>query len=173
VRARTVVAVVSAALLGTSVLGLGGLAIAAGLGYNPRDDSGPGADGVEPPPVVTAAPSPTATTGRPLDDVLRPDDVLPDHADLLAFFTDINPTDDPDWARQQADVHALVVDCMADAGFWYDPRVVRSLDPPRIWYVLDSPYGRAFEGSPGAGDAYRWQDAGCFGAAVEQAGTGH
>ncbi len=58
----------------------------------------------------------------------------------------------------------IEVRCMADKGWWYDPRYTSGLDS-------NTPEGLALNGNTGAGDAYRWQDAGCYGLAVHETGA--
>ena len=130
----------------------------------------------DPLPTMTALPTPEAWEPQPQPtgmfpsqrraDVLRPDD-LPVTRDELVEYAEgnawrVSPETAPEWVATQT----LIVECMADAGFWYDPRV-----PPTVMNA-EEPAGwrETIGGSTGAGDAYRWEDAGCGGWAIHELG---
>ncbi len=75
--------------------------------------------------------------------------------------------DDPDNARVWGNEAVITITCMAGKGWYYDPRLPAGL----AGYAPDSPEMFALGGNTGAGDAYRWQDAGCIGLAVHQTGN--
>jgi hypothetical protein len=123
------------------------------------------------PPSAPVAPSPSpadvtpsAPSGlTPISDApYRPlvaGEPLVTRADLEAA----SPLDQGDPLREIWITQSQIkVQCMADAGWYFDPRSHGPL-----------PQGDGFAalyGSTGAGDAYRWQDAGCDGRAVHETG---
>lgn len=121
--------------------------------------------GAETAPAAPVSPSNETPAGRWADE-LQSGDVLVT-AEQLADYARANEwrvgSDYGEWVA----VNELVIDCMAEAGFWFDPRVFRPADgaPP------PAGFGRAMDGDTGAGDAYRWEDAGCWGAATHALGT--
>jgi hypothetical protein len=124
----------------------------------------------EPSGAVDPRPTPIAPTydipGQRWGDVLLADDVLVTDAQLAEYARANEWRIGPDYSEWVA-VNALVIACMADAGFWFDPRVFRGAngEPLPGGFVL------ALGGDTGAGDAYRWEDAGCWGAATHAVGT--
>jgi hypothetical protein len=130
----------------------------------------------DPLPTTTPLPSPDAWEPRPQPtgmfpserraDVLQADDVLVTRDELVEYAEGNAWRVFPEQVQEWASLESLIVQCMADAGFWYDPRVpntVVTADEPDGWRV-------ALAGSTGAGDAYRWEDAGCGGRAIHELG---
>lgn len=131
----------------------------------------------EPLPTTTALPTPEAWEPRPQPtgmfpserraDVLQPDDVTVTREELVDYAEGNAWRVFPEQVQQWASVESLVVQCMADAGFWYDPRVpytVVTADEPDGWRTAIAGVGT------GAGDAYRWEDTGCGGWAIHELG---
>lgn len=130
----------------------------------------------EPLPTTTALPTPDAWEPPPQPtgmfpsqrraDVLQPDDVLVTRDELVDYAEGNEWRVFPEQVQEWASLGSLIVQCMADAGFWYDPRV-----PPTVVNAAEPDGWRAaFGGSTGAGDSYRWQDAGCGGRAIHELG---
>jgi hypothetical protein len=130
----------------------------------------------QPLPTTTALPTPDAWEPEPQPtgmfpsqrraDVLLDDDVLVTRDELVEYAEGNEWRVPSDQVQEWASLGSLMVQCMADAGFWYDPRVpptVLNADEPDGWRA-------ALGGSTGAGDAYRWQDAGCGGRAIHELG---
>lgn len=130
----------------------------------------------QPLPTTTALPSPDAWEPQPQPtgmfpsqrraDVLLSDDVVVTRDELVEYAEGNAWLVSPEQVQEWASLNSLIVQCMADAGFWYDPRV-----PPTV-LTADEPDGwrTALGGSTGAGDAYRWEDAGCGGRAIHELG---
>ena len=87
-------------------------------------------------------------------------------AQISDYYLAQPPSITGDLAYTMLAVHEgqIEVRCMADKGWWYDPRY-------RSGLASGSPEALALDGSTGAGDAYRWQDAGCYGLAVHETGA--
>lgn len=122
-----------------------------------------------PPPDADAAPRPEPTYTRPPGlnaRVLEEGDVIPTRNELIAFAREnawMVSGDPVEWGSW----NALIVSCMAEKGFWYDPR----MGMPTI--LASDEFLLALSGpGTGAGDAYRWQDAGCGGWATHELGIG-
>ncbi len=131
----------------------------------------------DPLPTTTALPTPQAWEPRPQPtgmfpsqrraDVLRADDVPVTRDELVAYAEGNAWRVFPEQVQEWASIESIVVDCMADAGFWYDPRVpntVLTADEPDGWRLALAGVGT------GAGDAYRWEDTGCGGRAIHELG---
>jgi hypothetical protein len=144
------------------------------------DDATPPA--TTPSPGATDEPSPAETGPDPSDFVpfadrlraWRPGDHVITLEQIHAFYAvpgRLNDAD-PTWYQEKA----IEAQCMAGKGWYYDPRSDWRLDashrneprPP-----VDPQAQLALGGDTGAGDAYRWQDAGCDGLAVHETGNDH
>jgi hypothetical protein len=103
--------------------------------------------------------------GQRWGDVLLPDDVLVTNEQLAEYGRANEWRIGPDVDEFVA-FNRLVIDCMADAGFWHDPRVFGGANGE----PLPDGFALALGGDTGAGDAYRWEDAGCRGGATHKLG---
>lgn len=162
------------ALLGVGLLGVGvvaGALLAAST--IPRDDPLPVTTDIAPPELEAAGadlmprPAPTYTRPPGLNArELEEDDVIPTRDELIAFAREnawMVSADPVEWGSW----NALIVSCMAEKGFWYDPR----MGMPTI--LASDEFRLALSGpGTGAADAYRWQDAGCGGWATHELGIG-
>lgn len=133
----------------------------------------------DPLPTTTPLPTPEADVWEPrpqptgmlptqrLGDVLQPDDVLITRAQLVEYAEGNAWRVTPETADEWVSLGELTLSCMAEKGYWYDPRV-----PPTVVTDATLPEGfrEALGGSTGAGDAYDWRDAGCAGRAIHELG---
>lgn len=122
-------------------------------------------DGSNPSATAPATMPPVDIPGQRWGDVLRPDDVLVTREQLGEYARAnewrIGPNDE-EWVAHSS----LVIECMAEAGFWFDPRVFGGANGEN----LPDGFALALGGDTGAGDAYRWEDAGCWGYATHVLG---
>jgi len=136
----------------------------------PRATTKPGAPAT--PPTATPTPTPTPDPDDPASDDPTTDRP-PSH--------DTGPSDDEKatWLAFQQ----IVRECMADAGQeylyweWWNPGPDTSNRFPAMPADLGpdavAAWNLALNGDSPAGDAYRWQDAGCWGEAVQVTGGTH
>ena len=123
---------------------------------------------------VTPSPSPTAYLGpQPLVGSTP----STSDAEIMAYAMSAAwASDDPQNAKVWGQEQILTVTCMAGKGWDYDPRITLAPfasrapgeQPTLTW---DPAAWLALSGNTGAGDAYRWQDAGCEGYAVHATGN--
>lgn len=159
------------ALLGIAFVGGTGLLAAATPQPEPLPSSTPtpvevqadGGIGTE--TVVPGEMPRTDIPGQRWGDVLQPDDVLVTREQLIEYARANEWRIGPDY-EQFAAHGTLVIECMADQGFWFDPRVFGGANGE----ALPDGFALALGGDTGAGDAYRWEDAGCWGAATHALG---
>jgi len=113
-------------------------------------------------------PSPVPTTPAYLVHRLEPGETLISDDQIQDYYMAQSPDVMGDLANVRLAIREgqIEVRCMADQGWWYDPRY-RGSPPP------DSPEGIALNGHPDLGAGYRWQDAGCYGRAVHEVGATH
>lgn len=136
-------------------------------------------------PAVTPAP-PTAVTDVTGDEPIGGESTATADAGFPIYDADTEiatiprPANDPDpanteiWLTQQR----ITAQCMRDQGFEYrytaywlvDDPVAASANLGNPPYVEGSAYSLAIGGDSGAGDDYRWEDAGCTGYAVHVTG---
>ncbi len=72
--------------------------------------------------------------------------------------------------EQWAQMSLIIMECMAEKGYWNDPRVMPSApnSQPEEW---PEGYREALSGTgTGTGDAWDWEDAGCGGYAIHELG---
>ena len=191
---RVVFGIVAGGIAAGAVLWIGGLA-AAQVIESHRPATALTAGTAAPTPTASgtasadAMPSPGATDPDPAATDAVPSDFVPfadrlrawrrgDHvvtlAQIDAFYAAPGRLHDadPTWYEEKA----ITAQCMADKGWYYDPRSDPKVDiahradprPP-----LDPQAQLALNGNTGGGDAYRWQDAGCYGLAVHETGNDH
>ena len=138
-------AVTSAVLIGVNYIGLNAdLARANEVQPSPSSS-----------PVPAAAPSPQTAP----DDEITPEQI--DDERLHAI----------EWVEWQA----LIDDCMAAAGFeeyTYSDDMTFTLFPESYTSTERAAASLAFGGNPGVAADYRWEDAGCSGAATHELGIG-
>lgn len=118
-------------------------------------------------PRVTVSSTPfPLTTPSFIAHRLKPGEALITDAQISDYYLAQSPTIVGDLANTTLAIHEgqIEVRCMADKGWWYDPRYPSGLES-------GSPEDLALNGNTGAGDAYRWQDAGCYGFAVHETGA--
>ena len=116
---------------------------------------------------ASSSPSPyQPTTPSFIAHKLVPGEPLITDAQINDYYLAQSSTITGDLANTMLAIHEgqIEVRCMADRGWWYDPRY-------RSGLASGSPEDLALNGKTGAGDAYRWQDAGCYGLAVHQTGA--
>ena len=159
------------------LLGVGGLVLLA-IGVSggallfsttiPPYDPLPTTTAARPPSDWEPQPQPTGMfPSQRRADVLRADDVPVTRDELVAYAEGNAWRVAPEQVQEWASIEAIVVQCMSDAGFWYDPRVphtVVTADEPEGWRLALAGVGT------GTGDAYRWEDTGCGGRAIHELG---
>ena len=136
-------------------------------------DGAPNATSVASVPEGSASSSPSPSPYRALTPAyiahtLQPGEPLITDEQINDYYLAQSPAILGDLANTMLAIREgqLEVRCMADKGWWYDPRYRAGLES-------GSPADLALNGNTGAGDAYRWQDAGCYGFAVHQTGAGN
>jgi hypothetical protein len=118
------------------------------------------------PDAATADPAPTASAASPNPRAWQAGDRVVTLQQILDFYATTKLNDaDPTWYQEKA----IEASCMKDKGWYYDPR----MDPAHVTKPgpIDPQARLALYGNTGAGDAYRWQDAGCHGLAVHETGN--
>jgi hypothetical protein len=104
---------------------------------------------------------------RPIIDVLRADDVPVTYEQFLEFrraadrLLGLCDGEPADCLERAAHADVAMAACMAEKGYYYDPRRAQSL--LGLPYEMGTPEALAMDGDTGSGDAYRWEDAGCYG----------
>ncbi|WP_448006573.1 hypothetical protein [Agromyces bauzanensis] len=150
----------------------------------PVDDvEGAVADGTAPPdaPGASAAPTPPAAPpsgSPPTAPAPDPDDEASDDIDAEPGAPVTVPT--PEEQKRWLAFQQVVRDCMAEAGQeylyweWWNPGSDTSNRFPAMPADLTpdelAAWQLALNGNAGTGDDYRWQDAGCWGRAVQTTG---
>lgn len=176
---RTVFAGIAAGALALAVIAGSGVAIAIAQSQHPPDDSGPaGAQELAPTPRPTLTPTPGETAAPPgslsIGERLRPwrdGDRLVTEQEFRDFHAAAaRPGPSPDAWEKALKENLYAVDCMMNAGFYWDPRY----DPG---YGADPNLGNAdpaavvaLYGEP-QGDQYDWRLGGCGGVGSHLAGT--
>jgi hypothetical protein len=169
----TLLAVVLLTAGGALVLGWAAHAVVAEAsgfgGDDPVIDTSGAAEAPSAPP-FTPRPLPSATPTTPsyLVHPLKPGETLISDDQIRDYYMAQSPDIVGDLANVELAIGEgqIEVRCMADHGWWYDPRY-RGSPPP------DSPEGLALNGHADLGAGYRWQDAGCYGLAVHEVGATH
>ena len=167
-----IIAAIGALAVATGLIGAALVALSAIAGVAPVDDSGDytltssqvRADDPAIPPAEPVAPA------RP-EPLIQP--ALPTVADIPAGLSD----DEYDHAIEWLTWSGLIDQCMADAGFpewfytaYWQTGAVTRWDVARADPDRRAEASFALGGNPGTGADYRWQDAGCNGAATETLG---
>jgi hypothetical protein len=191
---RVVFSVVAGGIAAAGILWIGGMAAAQVVEQEHRANAAAHQiASASPTPSTSAAATPSAAP-TPDRSERSPGATEPDDADFVPFADRLRPwragdhvvtlaqvlafygvpgrlsDADPTWYQEKA----ITASCMAGKGWYYDPRSDARLDmthrtdprPP-----VDPAAQLALGGNTGAGDAYRWQDAGCDGLAVHETGN--
>ena len=182
---RTVFTAIASLALVAGAVPIGGLALTAvaqSLAPRPTETPVPATIAATPGPASPSTSGPasagssTSPVDRPLAERLRPlaaGDQLVTFQQLRDFVAEYKTMQSAQYSEMWAAEANIEVQCMSTAGFYWDPREVNiaMTDPSQPAVPVDPAARLALDGN--AGNPYHWQDAGCRGLAIQQAGSGN